>query len=277
MPEPLTIFLAVAVNVDHDRTGRISRRKGFTATGITAACHSLWCDGGQALYVTGTSLCLLSPSYTQQVLATVTAGARMSYFQLDARSYWMNGYEKGYIEAGVNNAWVKGVYVGPDTTRQLSDPPIGHLIAYDHGRAWVAQGGVVWYSPPYTLTAFDLSRDYLPLESRITMLWPVKGGVFFSTDQSVYFGAGPDPRTMDLHQVANYPAIEGTAAKLDMRKLGDGTQSGVGVIWTSTDGICVGTPGGEFINLTAKKLVYPKALRGSGVCFDGRYVATLEP
>jgi len=302
MPDPITIFrgssglnvkidparltfdpgtgiddLAVAVNVDHDRTGRVGRRKGFAATAITTACHSLWCDGGEALYVAGSTLCRLSPSYTSQTLASVTSGARMSYFQLDTRAFWMNGYEKGYIEAGVNNAWVKGAYVGPDTTRQLSDPPVGHLIAYEHGRAWVAQGAVVWYSPAYTLNAFDLARDFLPFESRLTMLGPVKGGVFFSTDQSIYFGAGADPRAMELLQVANYPAIEGTMAKFDMKKFGDGSQGGVGLIWTSTEGVCIGTPGGEFINLTSKNLVYPKALRGAGICFDGRYVSTLEP
>jgi len=175
MPEPIVIFrgsnglnvktdptripfnaelgladLAVAVNIDHDSTGRVSRRKGFAATSVTAAVHSLWCGGGPCLFVTGTSLCLLSASYTYQVLATVTSGARMSYFQLESQTYWMNGYEKGYIEAGVNNSWTKGTYVGPYTTRQFSDPPIGHLIAYEHGRTWVAQGNVVWYSEPTT-------------------------------------------------------------------------------------------------------------------------------
>ena len=269
--------LAVAVNVDHDTTGRVSRRKGFTATAITGAVHSLWCDGGAALYVAGTSLCLLSPSYTSQVLATVTSGARVSYFQLEARSYWMNGYEKGYVEAGVNNSWVKGSYVGPDTTRQLFDPPIGHLIAYEHGRVWVAQGSVVWHSEPYDLGAFDLARNFLPFESRITMLRPVKGGVYFSDSARVYFGAGPDPRAMDLITVADAPAIEGTDQKLDMKKFGDGSTSGVGAIWTSADGICAGLPTGQVINLTHKKLTYPKALKGAAICFDGRYVVALEP
>lgn len=302
MPEPITIFrgssglnvkvdpvrihfdqaagiedLAVAVNIDHDSTGRIRRRKGFTVTPITAACHSIWCDGGEALYVTGTTLCRLSPSFTYQVLATVTAGARMSYFQVDTYSYWMNGFEKGYIEAGANNAWVKGAYVGPDTTRQYSDPPIGHLIAYEHGRVWVAQGSIVWYSEPYALGAFDLSRCFLQFESRMTMLAPVKGGVFFSDGKAIHFGAGPDPRAMELVKVADYGAIEGTVAKLDMRKLGDGTQSGIGIIFASTEGICVGTSGGDFVNITHRKLFYPKALKGAGICFDGRYVVALEP
>lgn len=269
--------LAVAVNVDHDRTGRVSRRKGFAATAVTAAVHSLWCDGGACLFVTGESLCQLGANYAYSALATVTAGARVSYFQLDSRSYWQNGYEKGYIEAGVNNAWVRGDNIGPATTRQFSDPPIGHLIAYEHGRAWIAQGPVVWYSEPYSLNDFDLARGFLPFESKITMLRPVKGGVFFSDQQRTYFGAGADPKEMDLQVVSESPVIEGTDQRLDLVKFGDGTIAGQGAIWAAQNGICIGMPTGQLLNLTSKKLSYPSALRGAGICFDDRYVLSLEP
>lgn len=276
-PETGVQDLAAAVNVDHDRTGRISRRKGFTATAFTSAAHSLWWGGGACLFVSGTSLYILSSSYTASAVATVTAGARVRYLHLDTRDYWMNGHEKGFVEAGANNAWVKGAYVGPDTTRQLSDPPIGHLIAYGHGRAWIAQGSVGWYSEPFDLGSFDLSRNFLPFESRLTMLRPVKGGVFFSDSERTYFGAGTDPRSLDLTVVAESPVIEGTDADLYMEQFGDGSMSGIGAIWTAANGICVGTPGGQVLNLTHTKLNYPNALRGAGICVNGRYVATLEP
>jgi hypothetical protein len=269
--------LAAAVNIDHDRTGRVSRRKGFTATAVTAPVHSLWCDGGPCLFVAGASLCQLGANYAFTALVTVTAGARVSYFQLDSRSYWQNGFEKGYIEAGANNAWVRSAYVGPATTRQFSEPPIGHLIAYGHGRAWIAQGPVIWYSEPYSLNDFDLARGFLPLESRITMLRPVKGGVFFSDSQRTYFGAGADPTAMDIALVSESPAIEGTDQRLEMFRFGDGSTAGEGAIWTARNGICVGLPSGQVINLTSQKLSYPTALKGAGICFDSRYVAALEP
>jgi hypothetical protein len=269
--------LAVAVNADHDRTGRVSRRKGFAATSITAAVHSLWCDGGPCLFVTGTSLCKLGANYSYSTLATVTAGARVSYFQLDSRSYWQNGFEKGYIEFDTNNSWVRSTYVGPDTTRQFSDPPIGHLIAYDHGRVWIAQGPVVCYSEPYSLNDFDLASGFLPFESRISMLRPVKGGVFFSDQQRTYFAAGADPKVMDLVVVSESPVIEGTDKRLDMEKFGDGSMTGQGAIWAAKNGVCVGMPTGQVLNMTFKKLSYPSALKGAGLCFDNRYVATLEP
>jgi len=54
-------------------------------------------------------------------------------------------------------------------------------------------------------------------------------------------------------------------------------RSGIGAMWASTKGICVGTPDGRLINLTSRRLDYPGAIFGAGICFDDRYVCTLEP
>ena len=282
-PETGISDLAVAVNVDHDRTGRVSRRKGYSFTSIDDPVHSLWCENGPCLFVTGTTLCELHSDYTLTILATVTADARVRYFQLGQRAYWSNGFEKGYIEAGANHDWVRGDYVGPTTTRNLSDPPLGHLIAYGHGRAWIAQETVCWYSEPYDIGAFDLARNFFPFLTRITMVHPVDDGVYFSDRRATYFSEGTDPKVMKLVPIANYPVIEGTDTPLDMGKFGDGSFPGLaraqspGVIWTSPQGVCVGAYNGMHINLTWNKVTYPSSLRGGSVCFDGRYVATLEP
>jgi hypothetical protein len=282
-PETGIQDLAVAVNVDHDRTGRVCRRKGFSVTAITDPIHSLWCDGGACLFVTGTSLCQLAADYSYHVLTSVTAGARVRYFQLSNRSYWMNGYEKGFVADGINYPWIRGDYVGPETKRNLSDPPIGHLISYGHGRVWVAQDTIAWYSEPYALGAFDLVRNFFPFESRISMIQPVDDGCYFSDQSTTYFAEGTDPKQMKLIPIANYPVIEGTDRPLDMGKFGDGSFPGLaraqspGVIWTSTEGICVGAYNGMHVNLTFNKIDYPAALTGAALCFDGRYVATLTP
>jgi hypothetical protein len=150
--------LAVAYNVDHDRTGRVSRRKGFAQTDRTEDVHSLWCDGGECFFVSGTSLCVLGSDYTYKTIATVTAGARVSYLQFGKRAYWMNGFEKGYVEESVAYSWDKGAYVGPDTQREFSGPPIGTIIRYRAGRAYIVQGPVIWYSEPYSWSYDALCR-----------------------------------------------------------------------------------------------------------------------
>ncbi|HBF43032.1 MAG TPA: hypothetical protein DDW42_05260, partial [Desulfobacteraceae bacterium] len=83
--------LAVAYNVDHDATGRISRRKGFSATTRTENAHSLWCDGGECLFASGTSLYVLNPDFTLTSVATITDGARLSYVQVHNKAFWANG------------------------------------------------------------------------------------------------------------------------------------------------------------------------------------------
>jgi hypothetical protein len=270
--------LAVAVNVDIDPTGRIGRRKGFAATARTENIHSLWCEGGACLFVTGTSLCELFSDYRHAVIVTVTQGAAVSYFQLKNRSYWMNGFEKGFIENQVNNSWGKGTYVGPATTRQFSDPPLGHMIAYGFGYVFIAQGPTIWYSEPFNVNAFDLSRNYLPFEDRVAMLRPLPaGGVWVSTGKETHFLPGMNPRETGPMKIADYPAIEGTDALIDLSKVGSGEMSGIGVIWTSTNGICVGTSEGQMLNLTQRRIDYPRSIFGAGICFDDRYVTTLEP
>lgn len=270
--------LAVAVNCNVDSTGRIGRRKGFASTIRTENIHSMWCDGGACLFVTGTSLCELSPDYRYSAVATVTQGAAVSYFRLKNRSYWMNGYEKGYVENQVNNAWVKGTYVGPETTRQFEGPPLGHMIAYGFGYVFIAQGPSIWHSEPFNLNAFDLSRNFLPFEDRIAMLRPLPGGgVWVSTGKDIHFLPGLNPRETGPLKTADYPAIEGTCAEVDLSLIGSGEMTGIGAIWTSTEGICVGNSQGQMMNLTRRRISYPRSIFGAGICFDDRYVATLKP
>jgi hypothetical protein len=271
--------LAVAVNVNIDATGRVGRRKGFAATAQTGSCHSLWSDGGDnCFFASGTSLYALSTSYEATRIATVTAGAPVSYFALDGRTYWMNGYERGYIEQRVNNAWERTVsYVGPANTRSLSDPPLGHLIAYGFGRVFVAQGSTVWYSEPFDLNAFDLSKNFLPFEGRISMMRLLAGGMWVSTNEAIFFLPGGDPLGTGPVKMADYAAINGTDAEVDLSKIGGGEMNGIGVIWTATNGICIGTPDGLLMNLTQRKFSYPKSVTGAGICFDDRYVTTIEP
>lgn len=281
-PETGLQDLAVAVNVDHDRTGRISRRKGFSQTIVQVPCHSLWSEGGTCLFVSGSTMYLLGKDYLRRAVTTVTPSAQVSYTLIDNRVYWVNGYEKGFIENGVNYDWVRGDYVGPETTRQFFDPPVGHIVCYWNGHIWIAEGPVIWFSDTYDLNAFELEHGVLPFESRIAMLHPVKDGIYISDQHITYFADGPNPDEMNLRPVTDYPAIEGTDVTLDMRKFGDGTFPGTGVIspgviWTSPQGIVVGAYNGMILNLTSQKIKYPSALRGAGICFDDRYITTLEP
>lgn len=273
--------LAVAYNVDHDHTGRIDRRKGFAVTSRTENIHSMWCDGGPCLFVTGSSLCSLAADFTYTALATVTPGAKVSYNQVLDTAFWANGYEKGQVVNNENNAWVIGTYSGPDTKRQLSDPPIGTIVAAHSGHMYIAKGEFLFFSEPYSFSAFDLARGFLPIGSQIRMVRPVEGGLFVGTHKAVYFLPGNDPTKFTFQKVLDSPVIKGTDRNLDLSTIGweqlRQNQTGDGAIWTCHAGICLGMPNGQVFNLTYKKLTERSALSGSGLIMGDRYVALLNP
>lgn len=270
--------LAVAYNIDHDATGRISRRKGFSATLVTQDSHSLWCDGGECLFVTGNSLCVLHGDYTSTVVATISAGARLSYVQVNKKAFWANGIETGYVQDTVNNDWVMGTYYGPETTRQYSGPPIGNHLAFFGGSIFVTQGDTVWHTEPFSLNQFDLVRDYYQFQTAIRMFRPVSDGIYVSTERNVYFLSGSSPRDLRRIHKTGYPAVEwtDTHVPLETMLVFQGIAQ-VGAMWTSTEGICVGLPDGQVMNLTKAKVSFPTALRGAGIFLDKRYIVTLEP
>ncbi len=269
--------LAVAYNVDHDDTGRVSRRKGFAATIRTEHWHSLFCDGGECLFVKGNALCVLHANYTFSALRNVTVGARMRAVQVDDQIYYANGHETGIVKNSLSSSWLKGTYVGPSTTRQYSDPPIGSILEHYSSRIFVVQGKTVWYSEPFNHDAFDLVRGYFDFGNNVTMFRAVDGGIWISTEKHTYFVSGTIPTDIRRVKVADYGAVEGTDDKVDGAKIGSGEMGGIGVMWTSPKGICFGSADGQFKNLTEARMSYPYARYGAGVSMDDKYVATLEP
>jgi hypothetical protein len=237
MPDPITIFkasaglnmkvdptrlsfnpetgitdLAAAYNIDHDFTGRISRRKGYDQK-LDVSAHSLFCER-DAFFVTGTSLCILYTDLSNyRGIATVTEGARVSYAQVADMTYWVNGFEKGVVKNGVNADWVKGDYYGPTSNRTLFDAPVGTIVRAFNGRMYVAMGSWLFYSDPFSLNAFDLARGFLMFEGQIQMVAPVAGGIFVGTDIGVWFLDGTGPQKFELKKVSAESVFRGITRK----------------------------------------------------------------
>lgn len=276
--------LAVAADVMISDKGRLSRRKGYTSV-LDGSYHSLFCDGGDCICVTGTSLCLLNPDYSTTIIGTVTADARLNACQVNNQIFWCNGYEKGFIYNKVNYPWVKGDYVWPTTHRTFFDPPTGTLVEHYNGRLYVAQGNTLWFSEPLGFGVFDLTRGVIPYASNIRMIRAVDDGLFISTENRVVFLSGSGPNDFSQIQVAAYPAIEGTDAKFHgdyMMYQPDAitiTKSGKkAILWTSEEGICFGGSGGKFDNVTEEKIhSLPSGVTGSGIIYNGKYLGLIDP
>jgi len=286
-PETGIADLAVAYNVDIDDTGRVGRRKGFTQQ-VSADCHSLFCDSGACLFVTGDALTLLRSDYSTKALRNVQPGAKMRYCQVDNETYYCNGWQTGRVVDEVSMSWVMAdTRYGPDTKREYSDPPVGTDVAFHGGRMWVVEGDTLWYSEPFGFNYFDLAGCYLKFGSQVRSVRPVKEGLFVSDEDATYFFRGiGDPKEYYKIKVADYPVVQYSDVKffgkLVLYQGGefsiDSSFGDLSAMWMSEQGICYGGYDGTFKNLTEGKIEkFPAALSGAGLYYNGSYIGLLNP
>jgi len=276
--------LAACSNIDIDNTGRPSRRKGFTSQVSLSGCHSLFCEGGDCLFVYGGALCVLDKDYSYAGIRNITPVATMRYRQLDSVIYYCNGFERGKVFEGVSYGWNKPTYYGPVTTKEFMNPPVGTDLEYYAGRMFVVQGKIVPYSELYDVSTFE-RKSYLPFDAEVVMFKSVEDGVYASTDKETLFLSGQEANALSVLKVADYPATKGSEVKI-VGRLAQ-TKSGryyindkggkKSLLWLSREGVCFGGPGGEFVNLTEEKVDLPDALTGTGFVYENKYIGIMNP
>jgi len=274
-PESGLCELAVAYNVDIDRSGkRITRKKGNTRV-YTGKWHSLYPFGNNCLAVVDGNLVALHKDKSYTVIQDIDPVAKVSYVTIGDRAYFSNGIDKGYVIETGSFPWEFAEYIGPPTDKHFVGPPTGHLIEIHNGFMCVAVDNVIFYSMPHNHHSYCM-KDYSIFPSRVNMLRAVKDGLYVSDNTTTYYLNGHDPREFFQVVVADYPVIPGTDAVIDGRKVGKGEILDRVIMWTSKEGICLGGPEGLFLNLTERKLVIPDSRSGAGVCIDDKYVCTLK-
>jgi len=267
--------LSSAVNVTIDNTGGINRRQGYNQT-VSGEFHSIWSDQGSCFAIKetvtyGSIMQIGVDLLATGVRANLTKNKRMSFLDWNSETYYTNGFQNGVINNGVSSAWPQGSYAGPDTTRQFENAPVGSHLAKHKGRMIVAEDNVIWFSEPYAPGLFDKSRMFWQFGTRIRMVKSVTEGLFVSDENNTYFLSGSSPLDFEQKTIAPYPVHEWSVAH-DMLELDDLNldQKGLGIIWSSPKGICIGLPTGEFVNITKDKLTYPTSFN-KGACLTCGY------
>ena len=277
------VDLAGCVDCVIDDTGRLCRRNGVTATVRTEAWKNLFSCNSFGVGTTGDALCIIEADMSYTAIRNITQDARMSYVRdTDGAKdviYYCNGHEKGRIIDKVSNSWPLIAPVGAASIKELSQAPIGHLLEVRNGRMFIAKDNYLYYSEPNTYHAYRMAANFIGFQSRLRMIQAVTGGLWVSDSEAVYFLAGDImPTRLEMlkqMKMSDYPAIEGTAVKVSGSKIGKGIP-GIVVIFTTPEGICIGTEDGQFNNVTERKLVMPSGLTGTGVYKDGHYTVTID-
>ena len=155
--------------------------------------------------------------------------------------------------------------VSPLLTQFLQPPPAGDHIAYANGYMLVASGSRLYPSEPYAPELFDY-RKAAPFLDRVTMVAPVKGGVWIGLDSQIVWMTGDTPEVWDYKAAADYGVIPGTLWFADAGVINDGQATGeMAAFFASKRGLCVGLPGGRLVNLTEQRYAYPSMDRGAGI------------
>ncbi len=269
-PETGVQFLAEAVNVDIDASGRISRRKGVRKVANRPDPHSLWSNYAQTVcfFISEHKLHRLrEDGLIADIKIPVEVRAEANYCEIGNDVYFCNGYEQGIIrECFTWEDWVQTDYVGPETTRNFSGPPMGGKMGFHAGRLFIAVDSHLFYSEPFNYGCYDLSRSFISLSgSEITAIVTLDRSLFISTNDAIYWLMGGTPEEWELRRLLISPMVPGTAAWLPGELVNENVQ-GSCVIFTTTDhGICLFTEQGKVFFLTEDNIELPSSGKGYAV------------
>ena len=252
--------LVEAENVDVDKKRMLSMRGGFSAPKVVGVIHSIWANENEdtCFFVEGTELKqLLSDYSTRVILSGLNSGLAMSYVEINDIVAITNSQIIGYIKDGEYSVFTLPPISSRGQGRQrtgrgkVAAKP-GHLIESFQNRILVAIGDSIFYSDSMVLHSFDNRKNYHQFNGYISMIKAVTDGVYVSDSKNTYFLAGGDFAKPVRRKVADYMAFDSGAIKIEAEELQMEGLSGRAVLWMSEKGVCVGTDGGHFANLTKR-------------------------
>lgn len=264
--------LAVAKNIDLDDAGQARRRRGYTKVG-TGVWHSLF-TGTLATYVVkdGT-LGKLAADYSFNPLWGGIGPAPLAYVQVGDMVYFASATSSGKVtpegivatwgEIGGDNLWVSPV-VNPTATlpaiggRLLGAPPMATALTYFNSRIYLANERTVWATLPFLYNQVDKTSGYLMFEDEITLFGAVSDGIYVGTKSMVWFLTGP-AFPPSRSPVMSYGALPGSVVEVPAELVAPQSPSKNAVMFLTKSGLVVGLDGGQIINLTQTRVLFPAA------------------
>lgn len=270
--------LGISLNIDTDRSGRISRRLGYRSVRADVS-HSLWTDGQRAFFVANSSLFeFYADGSSRPIRSEIHPTALMSFVNGGGDVYYCNGVQNGVIRGDNSYAWIGNPFKGPEDYPYLVTefPPVGHLLDIHNAYMLVAQDNIIWASMPFAFSWYRRSKDFWQFESRLSMMRSLGTGIWASCSQGVFWLEGKDV-SWSRTKKSDSPAIRGTDCVLETKVVGLQNIGTMAVIWTSPEGIYLGDDRGNIVNMTTDRLEYPSTTAGAGVVIKDRYITSLRP
>lgn len=272
--------LAAAVNVDIDDVGQLRRRRGRMLVDA-ARYHSLSEVGGRVLVVRNGLLGQLDASYQHTTIIGVGDGP-LCYTAVGNDIYFSGG-ASGKIIGGRalpwgiadGKRWLSPVLQPTETLGEISgrlvgSPPTARILEHYKGRIYLAVENVLWGTELYLYDVVDTTKNFVVLDHAITMVAAVDDGLYVGTDQQLLFLQGTMAKGLERAIVMDAPVVFGSKVTVPYSKAHPQARSGpipegFGPMFMTTQGVCLGLPGGQVYNLTQDHVVFPEAVRAAAL------------
>jgi hypothetical protein len=148
--------------------------------------------------------------------------------------------------------------------------PTGDMIEFYNGKIYIVRGSNVYYSEDFSYELYNPNNNYINFTSPVTMIAGVSDGMWFGTENEIYFGKGKPP--FDFIQKASYGVIKYTHKKIPGSFIGKGVDEEV-VMCNTKMGVCICKDNGSFENLTLENYAMPISNVGVGLFRQDRGVS----
>ena len=143
-PETGETELKDACNIFIDKEGKIKRRNGKRVlSSVVGRKDGFGTGSTDCLVKLGNSLYRMGSDYGLTGLRSGMLSGKCSFSKMGQYTYYTDGSSNGMVkEGGVSEMWAHQEYVGPTTTRNFSNPPLGTLLCGYRDRMYVSVGRV---------------------------------------------------------------------------------------------------------------------------------------
>lgn len=236
--------LADVVNADVREDGSVVTRNDWDLV-LTSDAHSFFSYNSKYWAVVNNNLCELTDTGANVITNVVS---RLSWSVLNGKPIYTDGV--GVFE--VDGSTVRQLTVSRDDfdfSSVLIDMPGGQYLGVWNGRVVVARGASLLFSQPLRYGAHNPLTDYIEIRKYIEWLAPLETGIFFATEDKVYWleGASPDQATLRVVAGKSAPA----AALVVPSSVFGQEGRGQFVVFFTQDGFAVGAADGT--------VTYPQA------------------
>ena len=151
-------------------------------------------------------------------------------------------------------------------TQYLVSMPAGHLFSYFRGHLLAAKDNILYYSEPHNLELYHEFKGFVPFQSKITNIGPVRNGVFVTLENQTIFLSGVSPVEWEYIEVSEYGAPQNSLLLVNGDFIGaEGISGGNVVVIPSDGGLLIGTNEGVIFNATPRQFHFSKGAWGSSV------------